>query len=604
MVLNIKNFIATCTTSPGVYKMIGDESRILYIGKACNLKSRLSDYLTIDSHHQRLINLVQNIRFIEVIKTNNEAEALILESNLIKKYKPKYNILLKDDKSFPYIVINKKHNFPSIAKYRGYKKDGSIYFGPFTSPKKTDDTISLLQKAFLLRSCSDKDFASRKRPCLLYQLKRCSAPCVNKISKCDYSTLVEQASEFLANKNTTLQESLAEQMDSASKAEDYEKAAIYRDRIKALSFIQAKQIVEIDSGKNFDVIAAACNDYINVIQVFFIRGGKNLGNKVYYFENEDYISASDLISRFVSEFYQKNFIPEEIILSHSLKDTEVLQRSFKALFGQKLEINHPKRGKKYELMKFALDNAHDNLKHKFMLYSQHHKHLLSIQNFFGVTKKISRIEVYDNSHISGTNAIGAMIVYDKSGFNKNEYRKYNIKFHTGNKNVADDYYMMREMLYRRLKNISSLPDLIIIDGGKGHLSVALEVCRENQLQDIFLVAISKGPRRNSGEERIYTSDDKDIYLDKSDKIKHFLQILRDEAHRFAITSHRTKRDKKMTKSILDDISDIGSIRKKELLRIFGSVDAIKEASQEELQKVKGISKTIARKIYIKLHNSL
>lgn len=600
----IKNFIHNCSNSTGVYKMLGINNEVLYVGKAKSLKSRLSDYLQLANLSHKNQKLIANIESIDVITTNNETEALILELNLIKKFKPKYNILLKDDKSFPYIFINESHEYPTITSYRGDKKNDGSYFGPFTSKKNVDESLSLLQKAFLLRSCSDSMFKSRTRPCILYQLKRCSAPCVHKISASAYHELVLQTKDFLSNKTHDLQNELVKKMEEASEQLDYEKAVIYRDRIKALSSIQVKQVVEVNSGSSdFDVIAVACTEDVANLNIFFIRSGKNLGNKIYNFNDIQGTSPDEVISDFISNFYQNNIAPSEIIISHALQDAKFLEDSLSAMHGKRINIIVPKRGVKHDILKFALNNTESSLKHKLLLSSKYKNMLAELKRFFAIGKDINRIEIYDNSHISGTNAIGAMVVFSGNGFNKAEYRKYNIKFNEDNKGLPDDYYMMSEMLTRRLKNTANLPELMIIDGGLGHMSTATKVC-ESLGVNVFMISLAKGVDRNSGNETIYTSNKDVIILSKDEKIKQFLQVLRDEAHRFAITSHRKKRTAAMTKSKLDDVSGIGKKRKSKLLNFFGSLDGLKSASIEELQQVEGINKKVAEKIYSFFHKDI
>lgn len=600
----LKKFIHTCPNSTGVYKMLGINKEVLYVGKAKSLKSRLSDYLQLANLSIKNQKLIAKIDDIDVITTNNETEALILESNLIKKFKPKYNILLKDDKSFPYIFINEQHEYPMITSYRGDKKKDGTYFGPFTSKKNVDESLSLLQKAFLLRSCSDAMFKSRTRPCILYQLKRCSAPCVHKISSTAYHELVLQAKDFLSSKTHDLQNELIKKMEEASEQLDYEKAAICRDRIKALSSIQVKQVVDVNTGSSdFDVIAVACTDSVAVLNIFFIRSGKNLGNKIYNFTDIQGTSHSEIISDFISTFYQNNTAPSEIITSHLPQDQKFLEDSLSSMHSKRINIIVPKRGVKHDLLKFAMNNTESNLKHKSLLSNKYKNMLEELKKFFGMSKDINRIEVYDNSHISGTNAIGAMVVFSGNGFNKAEYRKYNIKFNDANKGIPDDYYMMSEMLTRRLKNTSNLPELMIIDGGLGHMSTATKVCDPLGVK-VFMISLAKGVDRNSGNETIYTSTKDVIILNKDDKIKQFLQVLRDEAHRFAITSHRKKRTANMTKSRLDDIPGIGKKRKSKLLNFFGSLDGLRTASIEELQHVEGINQKVAEKIYSFFHKDV
>lgn len=592
----IKNYLKNAPQTPGIYQMLDGKGGVVYVGKAKNLRKRLNNYATARDHTYRILQMIAQVETIEIIKTNNELEALLLEANLIKKCKPKYNILLKDDKSFPYLLVREDHNFPQITKYRGLKKIKGKYFGPFTSPSKVDETLSYLQKAFLLRSCSDNYFASRKRPCLLYQVKRCSAPCVNKISQDDYLLLVNQAKDFLSGKNSDLQKQLAVQMQQASDRMDYEQASSYRDRIKILSYIQAKQVIELKNTSDFDVIAIAKSATTVSIQIFFFRAGQNLGNKAYFPEHTEYVEFDEILSNFIIHFYQHNHIPPLILLSEKAQEQDLLAQALWQIAEHKISIEVPKLGQKLELVKFALNNIQSELTKKLEQYDHYQQMLAEIKSLFGITSNIKRIEIYDNSHISGKFAVGAMVVATADGFDKSQYRQYNITLAT----EGDDYAMLREVLTRRFKRNLPLPELVLIDGGAGHLKVAAEIILGLN-QNIYIAAIAKGRDRNAGRETFHTLDKGEFTLDRDTKLMKHLQLLRDEAHRFAITSHRAKRSRAIRASSLDQIEGIGTQRKKLLLEVFGSIANIENATIEQLQQIKTINKNIAEKIYRYFH---
>ena len=596
----VKSYLRIAPKSSGVYQFFNSKRDVIYIGKAKNLYSRLTNYAPLDGNSHRICQMIANADAVDVIKTNNELEALLLEANLIKKFKPRYNILLKDDKSFPYLLIREDHPYPQIAKYRGIKDLKGSYYGPFTSPAKAEETLSYLQKVFLLRSCSDAYFASRKRPCLLYQIKRCSAPCVNKIAQDDYLLLVKQANDFLSGKNFELQKQLAHQMHEASDKYAYEEASQYRDRIKMLSYIQAKQVVDLQEIGDLDVIAIGNIGGIVAVQIFFFRTGQNLGNKTYFPEHVEDAGFDEILSNFLLHFYQHNHIPPSIILSNQITDNDLLQQALAAFCGHKVKIEIPKQGKKYELVKFALDNIKCEIEKKLNTKAYHKAMLKEMELLFDLPIEIKRVEIYDNSHISGKFAVGTMVVSGEDGFEKKEYRKYNIA-HIGKDTGGDDYSMMKEMLTRRFKRDLPKPELILIDGGAGHLSVASNVIKTLKIQGVCVVGIAKGMDRNSGRESFFTLGKGEFTLDRNNKVMKYLQILRDEAHRFAIASHRAKRSAAIKSSILDMIPGIGAKRKKILLSFFGSVEHIENASIDQLQQVKTINIKIAEKIYGYLH---
>ena len=596
----IRNYLKIAPKSSGVYQIFNAKRDVIYIGKAKNLHSRLTSYATLEGHSYRICQMIANADAVDVIKTNNELEALLLEANLIKKFKPRYNILLKDDKSFPYLLIREDHSYPQITKYRGIKDLKGSYYGPFTSPSKAEETLSYLQKIFLLRSCSDAYFASRKRPCLLYQIKRCSAPCVNKISHDDYLLLVNQAKDFLSGKNSALQKQLAQQMHEASDRYEYEEAAQYRDRIKMLSFVQAKQLVDLQEIGDMDVVGVCNVGGIVAVQIFFFRTGQNLGNKTYFPEHAEDIEFDEILTNFLLYFYQHNHVPPLVVLSDQIADSDLVQQALTGFCGRKVKIETPKQGKKHELVKFALDNIKCEIEKKLNTKSYHKAMLKEVALLFDLATEIKRVEIYDNSHISGKFAVGAMVASGEEGFEKKEYCKYNINY-VGKDTGGDDYAMMEEMLTRRFKRDLPKPELVLIDGGAGHLSVATNVLKTLGIEGVCLVGIAKGTDRNAGRESFFTLGKGEFTLDKNSKVMKYLQILRDEAHRFAITSHRAKRSAAIKTSVLDEIPGIGARRKKILLSFFGSVEDIKNGSIDQLQQVETINSKIAEKIYGYFH---
>ncbi len=591
----IKEHVNSMPQVAGVYKMYSAQGICLYVGKAKNLPKRVISYTKIEVLPNRLRRMVSQVSKVEYIITKTEAEALILEASLIKSDKPIYNIALKDDKSFPYIVIEQKHDFPRITKFRGKPKKGGVYFGPFASAGSVNQTITQIQKIFQIRPCSDVFFASRTRPCLQYQIKRCTAPCVGKINKENYAVLVEDAKKFLNGDSTAIQEHLSSDMQKASENMDYERAAIIRDRIKALSQIQAKNVFSNYQIKDTDIIAIYRNEKGNCsLQVFFIRTGQNYGHKTYFFEDieEDYIS--ELLENFIGQFYQSNLPPKQIIVDRDMVNADDISSALSDYVKYKVSIKKPKVGALKDLIEFAQSNAKNALLEKERYRIQNIQLLQSVGNLFKLTKPIKRIEIYDNSHNFGTYAVGAMVVATPDGFQKNEYRSYLIQ--TPKK--QDDYAMLREVLTRRFEKLNekNYPSVMLVDGGKGHFGAAKEVFEKFKIKDIKLVCIAKGVHRNAGREHFYT-DDQDVFqLPKGDKTLHYLQTLRDEVHRFAITAHRKKRAKDLKKSSLDDLVGIGDKRKKALLNYFGSVAMIKASTVEDIMKVEGISRKMAEKI--------
>jgi len=591
----IKSHVENMPISSGIYKMVGEQGIILYVGKAKNLPKRVISYSKIEALPTRLKRMVSQIKTIEFITTKTEAEALILEANLIKLHKPIFNIALKDDKSFPYIVLEHKHDFPRITKYRGKPKKGGHYYGPFASAGAVNTTITQIQKIFQVRPCTDAFFAARTRPCLQYQIKRCSGPCVGKIDKPSYQKLITQAEDFLDGRSTNIQNHLSAQMDEASEKLDFERAAIFRDRIKLIAQIQAKNIFQNYSVKDSDIIALHRDSKGNVcLQVFFIRTGQNYGNRPYFFYDieEDYLP--ELTENFLGQFYQNNLPPKQIVIDRDLPNACDIASALTDYIKYKVVIKKPKAGSLKDLIEFAQDNAQNALKENIRKKLENSQTLQSVASLFGITGEFNRIEVYDNSHNFGTYAVGAMIVATPEGFKKSAYRSYNI----ASANIQDDYDMLREVLRRRFSKLdsSNYPNLMLVDGGKGHLKVAKEIFEEFQIKDIKLVCIAKGVHRNAGREHFFTDDGKTFQLPRGDKTLHYLQVIRDEVHRFAISAHRNKRGKDIKKSLLDDLKGIGAMRKKALLSYFGSVSNIKAASVEDLIKVEGISKGLAQSI--------
>jgi excinuclease ABC subunit C len=609
---------------PGVYRMIDRAGDVLYVGKARNLKKRVTNYAAVAKLDERLRRMVAETAALEIVSTHTEVEALLLESNLIKRLKPRYNIVMRDDKSFPYILITGDHDWPQIKKYRGARSEKGTYFGPFASAGAVNRTLGALQRAFLLRSCTDAVFAARTRPCLLYQIKRCSAPCVGRIGAADYAALVQQASDFLAGRSQDIQRDLAERMEAASAALEFEKAAIYRDRIRALSQIQAHQDVNPEGLTDADVIAAHQAGGQTSVQVFFFRGGRNYGNRAYFPRHGKDASAPDVLGAFIGQFYDNKLPPPVILLSHPIAETELIAEALGQKAGRRVELLAPRRGGKRKLVEHALRNAEEALARRVSESASQRRLLERLADAFGLDGVPERIEVYDNSHISGTNALGAMIVAGPEGFMKNAYRKFTIRTARapsaegdgegsaavggGEEGITpgDDYGMMREVLGRRFaralkedpeRERGAWPDLVILDGGKGQLNAALAVLADLGVDDVPLVAIAKGPDRDAGRERFFLPDGRAMSFEPNDPVLYYLQRLRDEAHRFAIGGHRGKRSKAIGRSILDEIPGIGARRKRALLHHFGSARAVARAGLEDLASVEGISQTVAKKIY-------
>ena len=607
------------SATPGVYRMLGCDGEILYVGKAKSLKKRVYSYTLIEKLPNRLKRMVAETKSMEFVQTHTEVEALLLESNLIKKFKPRFNVLLRDDKSFPFIALTAQKEFPQIKKHRGAKLKDVEYFGPFASAGAVNRTITALQRAFMIRNCSDSYYNARKRPCLQYHIKRCTAPCVGYVSQLDYEDQIQGARQFLSGNNRQVQDQLIEKMQQASDNMEFELAARFRDRIRALTSIQSNQDINAHHLKDADVIGMELNEKgISCIQVFFFRGGYNCGNHAFFPKHDQDTEPDIILAAFIAQFYENKPLPREILVSHLPHEKTLLEQALNEMTGQKVTIRKPQRGEGKRIIEFASRNAKEALKRRDVESIGQKKIMDKIVELFDLDQPLQRIEVYDNSHISGEHMVGAMIVATPQGFQKKSYRKFNIK----QAGKADDYGMMREVLNRRFKRaiqetetyinenpnedhskVSDWPDLILIDGGKGQLNVAIEVLSElNILNDVKVAAISKGPDRHAGREVIHQIDKKPLMLSAKDPILHYLQRVRDEAHRFAIGAHRQKRQKNLISSPLDDVPGIGAKRKKALLYHFGSAKEVKRAGIEDLQKVEGISKAVALKIYNYFHD--
>ncbi len=600
----IKKELPLIPKLPGVYRMINSKNEILYVGKAKNLPNRLKSYVSEKNHIIRTERMLSQTKKIEITTTSNESEALLLEANLIKKHRPKFNILLKDDKSFPYIFLS-EHEFPRIEKHRGAKNKSGRYYGPFASPIAVNSAIKTLQKIFLLRSCTDKQVKAGNKTCFNYYLKRCSGPCGGKISKGDYAKLVEAADEFLSSgKYRKIQKNLSIQMEKASEELDFEKATILRDKIKSLNIIQSSLKINEANLIEADVIAGYKESGKTCIQVFFYRSKQNWGNQAFFPKHDPDESLKEIINSFVSQFYENKSVPKTIILSDEIKEKSLIEKTLSQKEKKEINITVAKKGSKLKVINQAIKNAKNSLNRK-LYESQNNRELLDeIVNKFDLETNINLVEVYDNSHIQGTNSVGALITYGEEGFIKKRYRKFNIKIE---EYKQDDCGMIKEVLERRFKraiqekdNYLTFPDLILIDGGKGQYSTAREVMNGLGLYDLPIIAIAKGKFRNRGDETFFHNRKKFKFL-KNDPVLFFLQRLRDEAHRFAISAHRAKRKKTITKSLLDQIEGIGSMRKRALLNHFGSAREVESASLDEIKSVEGVEEKVAKKIYNFFH---
>ena len=600
----IKKELPLIPKLPGVYRMLNDKGEILYVGKAKNLPNRLKSYIAEKNHIIRTERMLSQTKKLEITTTSNESEALLLEANLIKKHKPKFNILLRDDKSFPFIFIGNKDVWPQIRRHRGKKTKEGFYFGPFASAGSANWTIKMIQKIFHLRVCDDTVFKNRERPCILYQIKRCSGPCVGYVEKEDYKKTVDDAIEFVSGKSRKIQKSLSDQMEKASEDLDFEKAVILRDRIKSLNIIQSSQRINEANLIEADVIAGYKESGKTCIQVFFYRSKQNWGNQAFFPKHDPDESLSNILNSFVSQFYENKSVPSSIIISEEIKEKNMIEKTLSKKEGKQVNLSVAKKGSKLKVINQATKNAKESLNRK-LYESQNNRELFdSVASKFNLETNINLVEVYDNSHIQGTNSVGALIAFGEEGFIKKRYRKFNIK---SKKNEQDDYGMMREVLNRRFKraiqekdNYLSFPDLVIVDGGKGQYSVARDSLNELGLHEIPIIAIAKGKFRNSGNETFFHNG-KEYKFNKNDPTLFFLQRIRDESHRFAISAHRAKRKRGISKSLLDQIEGIGSIRKRALLNHFGSARAVESASLDEIKSVEGVEEKVAKKIYNFFH---
>ena len=599
----------TLPSRPGVYRMHDARGDVLYVGKARTLKTRVSNYTQVARLPKRLQRMVSQTRSMTIVTTRTEAEALLLEAQLIKRFRPAYNVLLRDDKSFPFIMLREDHEFPRIQKHRGARRvKKAHYYGPFASAGSVTRTLNALQKLFLLRSCSDSFFENRSRPCLLYQIKRCSAPCVGRIGETDYDELVEDAKAFLAGKSTNVQGRLSGQMAVAAERQDYELAAVYRDRLRALTYIQGSQTVHAEGLGDADVFALACKAGTVSIQAFFIRGGQNWGHRAFFPAHTNDVPEAEVLSSFLVQFYEDMPPPKRILIDRDLPDRGLLEEALSARAERRVAIEQPVRGARRKLIDQARRNAEEALDRHMAETTTQGKILRDLAELFELAEPPKRIEVYDNSHIMGTNATGAMIVAGPEGFRKTNYRKFNIK--RPETQPGDDFAMMREGLERRFARLEKedpdrqsgeWPDLLLIDGGKGQLSAVCEVMEEMGVHDVPIVAVSKGPDRNAGRETFHLPGGRELTLPPNSAMLFYLQRLRDEAHRFAIGTHRAKRAKSLTTSTLDEVPGIGPNRKRALLMHFGTARAVKGAALEDLEKAPGISQTMARQLYDYFH---
>ncbi len=604
----IQDYVKMLDASPGVYRMLDSESRVLYVGKARNLRARVSNY-TRPGNSPRIERMIALTATMMFLTTRTETEALLLEQNLIKQLKPKYNVLLRDDKSFPNILVAKDHAFAQLKKHRGARKQKGSYFGPFASAGAVNRTLNQLQKAFLLRDCSNAMFESRTRPCLQYQIKRCSAPCTGEISQEDYALAVRDAERFLAGRSTKIQEELGEEMMKASEAMEFERAAALRDRIKALTQVQSVQGINPRGVAEADIIGLHMEGGQACVQVFFIRANQNWGNQDFYPRVEADMSAAEVMEAFLGQFYDNKEPPRQLILSDAIENTDLMEEALSGKAGRRVELLVPLRGEKTELVAGAVRNARESLARRMAESATQTRLLKGLADAFGLKAPPQRIEVYDNSHIQGTNAVGGMIVAGPEGFMKNAYRKFNIR---GDDLVpGDDFGMMKEVLNRRFSRLKKedpdrekgmWPDLLLIDGGAGQVSAVAEIMAEHGVQDIPMVGVAKGVDRDHGKEEFHRLGEAAFALQRNDPVLYFVQRMRDEAHRFAIGTHRAKRAKAVGATPLDEVPGVGASRKRALLAHFGSAKAVSRADLPDLKAVDGISLALAERIYDHFHS--
>ena len=604
----IRNVVRTLPARPGVYRMQDARGDVLYVGKARGLRQRVTNYTKVARLSKRLQRMVAQTRSMTIVTTRSEAEALLLEAQLIKRFRPPYNVLLRDDKSFPFILMREDHPFARVQKHRGPRRAKGQYFGPFASAGSVTRTLNALQKLFLLRSCSDSFFANRSRPCLLYQIRRCSAPCVGRIEEAAYGELVEDAKQFLSGKTTGVQARLGKSMSDAAEAQDFELAAIYRDRLRALTYIQGSQTVHAEGLGDADIFALACHAGQMCIQAFFIRGGQNWGHRAFFPAHTNDVPEDEVMASFLVQFYEDMPPPKRILVDRDLIEVDLLTEALGERAERKVAIERPQRGDRKKLVEQASRNAQEALERRLAEGTTQGKLLRELADTFELADLPKRIEVYDNSHIMGTNATGAMIVAGPDGFQKGSYRKFNIK---SDITPGDDFGMMREVLERRFARLEKddpdrssgeWPDLILIDGGKGQLSAVREIMENSGVHDIPVVGIAKGPHHGrEGREVFHLPDGREITLPPNAPLMFYLQRLRDEAHRFAIGTHRAKRAKSLTTSTLDEVPGIGPNRKRALLMHFGTARAVKGAALEDLERAPGISKATAQQLYDYFH---
>ena len=607
-VATIRRVVKTLPLKPGVYRMIDASGDVLYVGKARTLKNRVTNYTQVTRLPRRLQRMVSQTRSMEIVTTNSEAEALLLEAQLIKRYRPPYNVLLRDDKSFPFILLRADHDFPRISKHRGARVAKGSYYGPFASAGAVNATLNALQKVFLLRSCTDSFFSNRDRPCLLYQIKRCSAPCVGRIDGPGYAELVEDAKGFLSGRTQEAQKKLAEAMTAAAEAMDFETAAVLRDRLKALTFIQGSQAINAEGATSeADVIAMATDGGAMCVQIFFIRGGQNWGHRSFFPGHTEGVDEAEVLQSFLAQLYEELPPPKELLLDRTLPEAELLGQALSAKAGRKVVLRHAQRGPAKKLVEQAQRNAEEAIQRRRAETTTQGKLLRELAEIFDLDGPPGRIEIYDNSHIQGTNALGAMVVAGPEGFMKGQYRKFNMKDEAIT--PGDDFAMMKAMLHRRFarleaedpdKESGTWPDLCLIDGGKGQVSAVVAALAELGV-DVPIVGVAKGPDRNAGRETFYLPTGREFTLPPNAPVMFFLQRLRDEAHRFAIGAHRAKRAKSLTQSPLDEVPGIGPARKKALLMHFGTSRAVKSATLDDLERAPGISSQMALAIWQHFH---
>ena len=605
----IRNVLRTLPANPGVYRMQDDAGEVLYVGKAKNLKARVTNYTQVNRLPRRLQRMVAQTRALTIVTTNSEAEALLLEAQLIKRFRPAYNVLLRDDKSFPFIFLREDHAFPRISKHRGARTGKGVFYGPFASAGSVNTTLNALQKVFLLRSCSDSFFANRSRPCLLHQIRRCSAPCVGRIEPGAYSELVNDAKGFLSGRSQEVQRKLGSQMEAASAAMDFELAAVLRDRLRALTYIQGSQAINAaDSATDADIVALACKGGVMCIQLFFIRGGQNWGHRAFFPAHTNDVREDEVLAAFLAQFYEDVPAPREILLDRTLDEMALLADALSERAGKRVGLRAPQRGSSKRLVDQAKRNAEEALDRRVAEATTQGRLMTELAELFDLEATPQRIEVYDNSHNMGTNALGAMIVAGPEGFRKNQYRKFNMN----DKAITpgDDFAMMKAMLQRRFVRLEredperergDWPDLVLIDGGRGQLSAVTDVLGELGVFNVCVVGVAKGPDRNAGRETFYLPGGRELTLPPNAPVLFFLQRLRDEAHRFAIGAHRAKRSKAITSNPLDEVPGIGPSRKRALLMHFGTSRAVRGATLEDLERAPGISKAMAAAIHGHFH---